>query len=69
GTPILSVDSRGGVRDVFRGDLEKYLTPRTAEGLARGLESVAAMLPVEVKPEWLEAFGSKIIVEAFLSQP
>ncbi|MDX1552272.1 MAG: glycosyltransferase, partial [Marinobacter sp.] len=46
GTPILSVDSRGGVRDVFRGDLEKYLTPRTAEGLARGLESVAAMLPV-----------------------
>lgn len=69
GTPILSVESRGGVRDVFRGDLEKYLTPRTAEGLARGLESVAAMLPVEVKPDWLEAFSSKVVVEAFLSQP
>lgn len=69
GTPILSVDSRGGVRDVFRGDLEKYLTPRTTDGLARGLESAAAMLPLEVEPDWLEAFSSKVIVEAFLSQP
>lgn len=69
GTPIMSVESRGGVRDVFRGDLEKYLTPRTADGLARGLESVAAMLPVEVKSDWLEAFSSRVIVKAFLSQP
>ncbi len=65
-TPILSVDSRGGVRDVFRGELEAFLTPRTVEGLADGLASTASRLPITVKPEWLEPFRSKVVVNAFL---
>ncbi|WP_417532087.1 glycosyltransferase [Marinobacter lipolyticus] len=67
GTPILSTDSRGGVRFVFQGELEQYLTPSTPEGLAQGLESTIGKLPIEVKPEWLEAFRSKTVVEAFLT--
>ena len=66
GTPILSTDSRGGVRFVFQGELEQYLTPSTPEGLARGLESVIGKLPIEVKPEWLEPFSSRRVVESFL---
>ncbi len=66
GTPILSVDSRGGVRDVFRGELEAFLTPRTVGGLADGLKKVLAQLPIEVKPDWLAPFGSAVVVEAFL---
>ncbi|MDX1636283.1 MAG: glycosyltransferase, partial [Marinobacter sp.] len=66
GTPILSVDSRGGVRDVFRGDLEAFLTPRTADGLADGLSRVLAQLPIEVKPDWLAPFRSDVVVAAFL---
>lgn len=67
GTPILSTDSRGGVRFVFQGELEQYLTPGTPEGLAQGLESVIGKLPIEVKPEWLEAFSARTVVEAFLA--
>lgn len=66
GTPIMSVDSRGGVREVFRGELEAFLTPPTVDGLADGLSSVIKDLPVTVKPEWLEPFENKVVVNAFL---
>lgn len=69
GTPIMSVESRGGVRDVFRGELEAYLTPRTVDGLANGLASVIRRLPVTVKPEWLAPFEGHVVVSAFLEQP
>ncbi|MEX0605676.1 MAG: glycosyltransferase [Marinobacter sp.] len=69
GTPIMSVQSRGGVKDVFRGELETFLTPRTVNGLAEGLSNTVARLPVTVKPEWLAPFGSHVVVSAFLSQP
>lgn len=68
-TPIMAVESRGGVRDVFRGELEAFLTPRTVEGLAEGLFSVVSRLPVTVKPEWLAPFRSRVVVSAFLEQP
>lgn len=68
-TPIMAVESRGGVRDVFRGELEAFLTPRTVEGLAEGLSSVVSRLPVTVKPEWLAPFRSRVVVSAFLEQP
>ena len=67
GTPILSTDSRGGVRFVFQGELEQYLTPGTPEGLAQGLEFAVNKLPIEVKAEWLEAFRSEAVVEQFLA--
>ncbi|MDX1458852.1 MAG: glycosyltransferase [Marinobacter sp.] len=67
GTPILSVDSRGGVRDVFRGELDAFLTPRTVDGLADGLTRALAQLPIEVKPEWLAPFRSAVVVSAFLN--
>ncbi|MCL7945955.1 glycosyltransferase [Marinobacter sp. ATCH36] len=69
GTPIMAVESRGGVKDVFRGELEAFLAPRTVDGLAEGLSSVVARLPVAVKPEWLAAFRSGTVVDAFLADP
>jgi len=69
GTPILAVESPGGVRDVFRGELEAFLTPRTVDGLANGLTSVVTRLPISVKPEWLTPFRSQVVVSAFLEQP
>lgn len=68
-TPILAVESRGGVRDVFGGELEAFLTPRTVDGLAEGLSSVVNRLPVTVKPEWLAPFRSQVVVSDFLEQP
>ena len=66
GTPIMAVESRGGVRDVFRGELETYLTPRTVNGLADGLSTITERLPIAVKPEWLAPFRSEVVVAAFL---
>ena len=69
GTPILSTDSRGGVRFVFQGELERYLTPPTPEGLAAGLESTIRELPLTIRPEWLAPFRSDVVVSAFLTAP
>ncbi|WP_417316328.1 MULTISPECIES: glycosyltransferase [Gammaproteobacteria] len=66
GTPILAVDSRGGVRDVFRGELARFLTPHSAEGLALGLSSLINELPLTVKTDWLAPFNSDSVVAAFL---
>ena len=69
GTPILSTDSRGGVRFVFRGELEQFLTPATVDGLAAGLESMVARLPISVQDEWLAPFRSEVVTNAFLARP
>jgi glycosyltransferase involved in cell wall biosynthesis len=68
GTPIMAVESRGGVKDVFQGELEAFLTPRTVDGLAEGLSSIVAQLPVNVKSEWLAPFRSDVVVSAFIEQ-
>ena len=65
----MAVDSRGGVKDVFQGELEAFLTPRTVDGLAKGLSSIVAQFPVTVKPEWLAPFKSDVVVSAFIEQP
>ena len=69
GTPILSTDSRGGVRFVFRGELEQFLTPANVDGLAAGLESTVARLPIAVQEEWLAPFRSDVVTKAFLAKP
>lgn len=69
GTPILSTDSRGGVRFVFRGELDQFLTPANVDGLAAGLESTVARLPIAVQEEWLAPFRSDVITDAFLANP
>jgi glycosyltransferase involved in cell wall biosynthesis len=66
GTPILSVESRGGVRDVFRGNLEAFLTERSVEGLSKGLQATLAQLPIPVQDEWLAPFRSDIVAAQFM---
>lgn len=66
GTPILAVDSPGGVKDVFRGELARYLTPRTVEGLREGLDSTIAELPIEIRSDWLASFQADAITTSFL---
>ncbi len=67
GTPILSVDSRGGVRDVFKDELESFLTERSVDGLARGLKKTVSQLPIAVKETWLAPFQNEVVVAAFLA--
>ncbi|AKO51598.1 glycosyl transferase family 1 [Marinobacter psychrophilus] len=69
GTLIVSVDCSGGIRDVFKGDLEQYLSNTNPESLAELINKALAELPVTIKPTWLEDFDQKRIVELFLSTP
>lgn len=66
GTPIVSVDCRGGVRDVFKGELENFLAPRTVAGLAAKITEVLGALPVPVKDEWLADFKPDAVARQFL---
>lgn len=68
-TPIISVDCPGGVRDVFRGELERYLCPRTAPDLAALMQATLAHLPPVVGEDWLEPFAPDTIVHQFLETP
>ncbi|WP_372958806.1 glycosyltransferase [Marinobacter sp.] len=69
GTPIVATDSRGGVRDVFRNDLEAYLVPRTPEALADKLEAILDHSLPTVKADWLSPYQSDAIVPLFLRPP
>jgi len=69
GTPIMATDSRGGVRDVFQGELEEYLVARTPEALSHKLESVLSQGLPDVNPNWLSPFQSNTIVPLFLAHP
>jgi glycosyltransferase involved in cell wall biosynthesis len=69
GTPIISVDCPGGVRDVFRGELERYLCPRTAQDLANLLQATLAQLPLTAGEDWLAPFDPDAIVQQFLELP
>lgn len=69
GTPIIAVDCPGGVRDVFRGEFERYLCPRTAQDLANLLQATLAQLPLTVGEDWLAPFDPDAIVQQFLELP
>ena len=66
GTPIVSVDCPGGVRDVFKGDLAHYLCPRTPAALAEHLQATLDQLPIAVKGSWLADFQPARIARQFL---
>lgn len=69
GTPVVSVDCPGGVRDLFRGELEAFLAPFSASGLARTLKELLASPLPEPREHWLDGFRSEDVVSRFLSDP
>lgn len=66
GTPIISVDCPGGVRDIFRAELEQYLCDRTAQDLATKIDKVVAQKGYPIKESWIEDFKPENVVQAFL---
>jgi glycosyltransferase involved in cell wall biosynthesis len=68
GTPILSVDCPGGVRDVFKGELEPYLCEHNADALAEKMDLVIEQGGYDIKEEWIEDFKPENVVNAFLQK-
>jgi glycosyltransferase involved in cell wall biosynthesis len=68
GTPILSVDCPGGVRDIFKGELEPYLCEQNADALAQKIDQVNEHGGYVIKEEWIEDFKPENVVNAFLQK-
>lgn len=68
GTPIISVDCPGGVRDIFKGELESYLCDQNADALAQKIDQVIKAGGYAIKEEWIEDFKPESVVNAFLQK-
>ena len=66
GTPIISVDCPGGVRDIFKGELAPYLCDQNADALAKKIDQLLASGGYEIKEEWIDDFRPENVVNAFL---
>ena len=69
GTPILATESRGGVKDVFQGELRHYLVAADPVPLAAKLETLLHGNLPAVSPDWLAPYRSETIVAQFLADP
>ncbi|MBM6551066.1 glycosyltransferase [Marinomonas ostreistagni] len=66
GTPIISVDCQGGVRDIFKGELENFLCERTPQALADKIDQTLAQGSYPIKEAWIDDFKPENVVNAFL---
>jgi glycosyltransferase involved in cell wall biosynthesis len=67
GTPVLSVDCPGGIREILKGELEVAITPHSVEGLAAGMREALSNEAFEIDEEWLDDFRPARIAEAFVA--
>lgn len=67
GTPVVSVDCRGGIREILKGGLEQAIAPHSAEGLATRMNELLAAGGYPIRDEWLEDFCPQTMVKRFLA--
>ena len=68
GTPVVSVDCCGGIREILKGELEHAIAPHSAEGLARRMNELLAEEGYPIREEWLADFCPHTMVERFLAE-
>ncbi|MDN3552481.1 glycosyltransferase [Halomonas almeriensis] len=69
GTPVVSVDCPGGVRDIMQGELAEHLCAMTPEALAECLDRTLAADGYAIDDAWLNAFAPTRIASQFLQEP
>ncbi|GGY10209.1 hypothetical protein GCM10007160_41760 [Litchfieldella qijiaojingensis] len=68
GTPVLSVDCPGGIREILKGPLESALVPHDAESLAEGIRAGLQRGKPPIDDAWLADFLPQKVVERFLEE-
>lgn len=66
GTPVLSVDCPGGIREILKGELESSIVDHSEEALAEGLRQQVSGKKPPIRDAWLDDFRPEHIAEAFL---
>ncbi|WP_242457902.1 glycosyltransferase [Halomonas sp. YLGW01] len=69
GTPVISVDCPGGIREILKGELEIGIAEHSADGLARKMRELLAQDGYSIKLEWLQDFSEEAMVARYLSPP
>lgn len=69
GTPVVSVDCPGGVRDIMRGTLAEYLCEMNPEALAARVDTTLESGGYVIEERWLDAFSPAQITAKFLQEP
>lgn len=67
GTPVLSVDCPGGIRDILKGELEPCVVEHSEQALAQGLRDHISDTKPLIKDAWLDDFRPERVAQAFLS--
>lgn len=66
GTPVLSVDCPGGIREILKGELEDCITPHSVDGLAEGIRRAVAQDKPPIQEAWLDDFRPARVAQAFI---
>lgn len=67
GTPVISVDCPGGIREVLKGELENAIAEHSERGLAEKIQQALAGPKPAVDDAWLQDFLPRKVVERFLA--
>jgi len=66
GTPVLSVDCPGGIREILKGELQRCVVPHNEEALAVGIKAALQGEKPTIKEQWLDDFRPEEVVRRFL---
>nr|WP_298415757.1 glycosyltransferase [uncultured Halomonas sp.] len=69
GTPVISVDCPGGIREVLKGELENAIAEHSDSGLAEKIRIFLQGPKPLINDDWLQDFLPTKIVERFLETP
>lgn len=69
GTPVLSVDCQGGVRQILKGPLESSLVSREEQALASRITEMVRGEKTTPDMTWLDEFEPQRVVQRFLKTP
>ncbi|WP_445621077.1 glycosyltransferase [Kushneria sp. Sum13] len=67
GTPVVSVDCRGGIREILKGELEDSIAARNETALAEKLKEKVSGDKPTIREVWLKDFLPAQVVRRFLA--
>ncbi len=66
GTPVLSVDCPGGIREILKGELASCVVPHDEDGLAEGIRTAVQGEKPAIDEAWLDDFRPETVASRFV---